>query len=131
MTSADAKTLSKSAPRTKRSIMRKILLPIDQICLDFQRPEALFEDRVEYYMSRMLHGAKIKPIAVCFDGTRYLLKDGFHRVEAAHRLGRQRLDARVTLGTLEEMEVVDAELSVKRDAARNIIVEVEAMKDGA
>src|SRR5215831_18807063 len=104
MTSADAKTLSKSAPRTKRSIMRKILLPIDQICLDFQRPEALFEDRVEYYMSRMLHGAKIKPIAVCFDGTRYLLKDGFHRVEAAHRLGRQRLDARVTLGTLEEME---------------------------
>ena len=52
----------------------------------------------------MTRGEKIEPISVCYDGERYLLKDGFHRLEAARRLKRRKISAEVTKGTLEEME---------------------------
>jgi hypothetical protein len=83
--------------------MRK-MLTINRLCLDFQPSENLIELQVEEYMEQMLRGGKTEPITVCFDGTRYLVKDGFHRVEAARRLGRRRLSAEVIPGTLEEME---------------------------
>jgi hypothetical protein len=79
-------------------------LQIDQICLDFQRPENLIEPTVQEYVDRMTRGRKIKPILVCYDGKRYLLKNGFHRLEAARRLERRKISAEVTKGTLEEME---------------------------
>jgi hypothetical protein len=75
-----------------------------QICLDFQRPENLIEDVVQEYVDRMTWGEKIDPISVCYDGKRYLLKGGFHRLEAAQRLKRRRISAEATKGTLEEME---------------------------
>jgi ParB-like chromosome segregation protein Spo0J len=83
--------------------MRKTL-QIDQICLDFQPPENLIEPIVQEFVDRMIRGRKIKPILVCYDGKRYLLKDGFHRLEAARRLKRHKISAEVTKGTLEEME---------------------------
>ena len=64
--------------------MRKTLA-INRLCLDFQRPENLIETRVEELVMQMRRGEKAEPVTVCFDGTRYLLKDGFHRVEAARR----------------------------------------------
>jgi ParB-like chromosome segregation protein Spo0J len=83
--------------------MRK-MLAIDQLCLVFQPPENLSEERIEEYVELMSRGERIEPVTVCFDGTRYLLKDGFHRVEAARLLKRRKISAEVTLGTLEEME---------------------------
>jgi ParB-like chromosome segregation protein Spo0J len=83
--------------------MRKTL-QIDQICLDFQGPDNLMEPTIQEYVDRMIRGRKIKPILVCYDGKRYLLKDGFHRLEAARRLKRRKISAEVTKGTLEEME---------------------------
>jgi hypothetical protein len=80
------------------------MLQIDQICLVFQPPENLFETDVQKYVKRMTRREKIEPISVRYDGERYLLKDGFHRLEAARRLKRRKISAEVTKGTLEEME---------------------------
>jgi uncharacterized ParB-like nuclease family protein len=65
--------------------MRK-MLRIDQIFLDFQPAENLIERDVRDYVARMTRGEKIEPITVRYDGQRYLLENGFHRVEAARRL---------------------------------------------
>jgi hypothetical protein len=80
------------------------MLAINQLCLVFQPPQNLIEPQVEEYIKQMTGGEKIDPVIVCFDGTRYLLKDGFHRVEAARRLGHRKISAEITRGTLEEME---------------------------
>jgi hypothetical protein len=80
------------------------MLRIDQICLDFQRSENLIEEDVQGYVDRMTRGEKIEPISVRYDGKRYLLENGFHRLEAARRLKHRRISAEVTKGTLEEME---------------------------
>jgi len=100
--------------------MRKTLA-INRLCLDFQRPENLIETRVEELVMQMLRGEKTEPVTVCFDGTRYLLKDGFHRVEAARRLGHRRISAEVIPGTLEEMEAEFRQMmeAVKRDLRRD------------
>ena len=100
--------------------MRKTLA-INRLCLDFQRPENLIEIRVEELVMQLLRGEKTEPVTVCFDGTRYLLKDGFHRVEAARRLRRRRISAEVIPGTLEEMEAEFRQMmeAVKRDLRRD------------
>jgi hypothetical protein len=95
------------------------LLNLDQICLIFQPPENLIEPVVLEYVERMKRHEKLEPILVCFDGERYFLKDGFHRVEAARRLKRRKITANVTRGTLEEMEAEWQEYlrAVKQDLA--------------
>jgi hypothetical protein len=65
----------------------RTMLRLDQICLVFQPPEKLVEPVVRDYVERMTRGEKLDPISVCYDGERYLLKDGFHRVDAS-RVGR-------------------------------------------
>jgi hypothetical protein len=79
-------------------------LKIGRICLDFQPRENLIDERVAEYVEDMRRRAKIDPVIVYYDGKDYLLKDGFHRVEAALRLGRKTILAEVTPGTLSEME---------------------------
>ena len=64
-------------------------LRIDRLCLDFQPHENLINDTVTEYMDCMRRREKIDPVEVCFDGTNYNLKDRFHRVQAAIRLGRK------------------------------------------
>jgi hypothetical protein len=95
-------------------------LALNQICLDFQPPENLIEPVVQVYMARIRRGEKIAPIVVCFDGKRYLLKNGYHRVEAARRLARRSISAEVTKGTLAEMEAEFQRMlqAVKDDLAR-------------
>jgi hypothetical protein len=44
-----------------------------------------------------------RPVVVCYDGKDYLLKDGFHRVEAAVILGRKTILAEIIPGTRAEM----------------------------
>src|SRR6476646_3080600 len=80
------------------------MLQIDLIGLDFQSPEHLIDSVVNDYVEQMVRGKKLEPVLVCFDGKRYLLKDGFHRVAAARRLKRKKISAEVTEGTLEQME---------------------------
>jgi ParB-like nuclease family protein len=78
-------------------------LRIERICLDFQPRENLMDDCVAEYVDRMRRRAKIDPVLVCYDGEDYLLKNGFHRVEAALRLGRKTILAEIIPGTRSEM----------------------------
>jgi hypothetical protein len=78
-------------------------LRIEQVCLDFQPPENLMDERVAEYVEQMRRRVKIDPILVCYDGKDYILKDGFHRVEAAMSLGRKTILAEISSGTRAEM----------------------------
>jgi ParB-like nuclease domain len=79
-------------------------LRIADIHLDFQPPENLIEETVQEYVCKLLCGEAIEPVVVRFDGSRHLLFDGFHRLEAARRVGRQTIEADVSPGTLADME---------------------------
>jgi hypothetical protein len=43
---------------TMSGVYRRKMLLVDQLCLDFQRPECLMETVVEEYMLRMVRGKK-------------------------------------------------------------------------
>ena len=78
-------------------------LPISAIRLDFQSAENLIQDGVQEYVDRLRRGQRLLPLTVCFDGEGYFLKDGFHRLEAARRLGIK-IEAKIFRGTPPEME---------------------------
>jgi ParB-like chromosome segregation protein Spo0J len=78
-------------------------LQIERICLDFQPRENLIDESVAEYVERMRRREKIDPVLVCYDRKDYVLKDGFHRLEAALRLGRKSILAKITSGTRSEM----------------------------
>ena len=61
------------------------------------RPET-----VQDYADDMLDGAIFPPIIVYFDGTDYWLGDGFHRVEAARKIGRETIDAEIKEGSARD-----------------------------
>ncbi len=65
-------------------------LKLDLLQLDFQPPENLLEETVVEYQAMLQHGRTVPPILVRFDGTRYFVQDGFHRVEATRREGQNR-----------------------------------------
>jgi hypothetical protein len=56
-------------------------------------------ETVHDYAEDMINGAIFPPVVVFFDGTDYWLGDGFHRVEAARKVGREIIDAEVRHGT--------------------------------
>ena len=82
--------------------MRRISL--DLLVLDFQDANCLMEEIVQQKMHEITSGHQIEPIIVRFDGDFYILRDGFHRVEAARRCGVSDLEAEVLPGTLADME---------------------------
>jgi hypothetical protein len=79
-------------------------LAIKNLRLDFQPAENLLEDQVQHYIELLRNGQEIEPITVRFDGHSYFLQDGFHRVEAARRMGMQHIHADVMPGNLQDME---------------------------
>lgn len=79
-------------------------LAIDIIRLDFQPAENLIEETVLGYIELLRDGKKLEPVQVRFDGKHFLLQDGFHRLEAARRVGASIIIAEVSPGTLAEME---------------------------
>lgn len=91
----------------KRAVKSKVVtLPISKIRLDFQPGENLIPEVVQKYIE---DGGPFDPLTVKFDGTNYFLEDGFHRLEAARRLGHTAIDAEVSPGTLADMEANFAE----------------------
>ena len=79
-------------------------VPIESICLAFQSAEHLIEDWVIEYVERMLSGEAIEPVTIYSDGRQYRLSDGFHRVEAARRLGRHEIEAEIRHGDRQDMD---------------------------
>ena len=56
-------------------------------------------ETVNDYANDMLDGAVFPPVVVYYDGTDYWLADGFHRVEAARKIGRETIVAEIRKGT--------------------------------
>src|ERR1019366_2767567 len=61
-------------------------------------------EKVQANVERLRCGEKLPPVTVCFDGSDYWLRDGFHRVEAARQVGLGNIEAEIIPGTLDEME---------------------------
>jgi uncharacterized ParB-like nuclease family protein len=79
-------------------------LQISEIRLDFQPPECLIEYKVLDCADKLSRNEKLPPIRVRFDRTHYFCEDGFHRLEAARRLGLTEIQAQILKGTKAEME---------------------------
>jgi len=95
----------KVGDRIKQATPKKVtVLKISDIRLDFQPPENLIEEKVREYVERRRRGESFAPIRVRFDGTNYFCEDGFHRLEAARRMGFATIKTEVRPGTLAEME---------------------------
>ena len=90
-------------------------LPIADIHFAFQGPECLDVETVESYAQILRAGGRVAPVQVRFDGERYWLQNGFHRIEAARRLDIETIDAEGIPGTLADME---AEWKQMMDEAR-------------
>lgn len=60
------------------------------------------EATVGEYAEAMQGGAIFPPVVVFYDGEIYYLADGFHRVDAAYKLGLDDIEAEVRQGTRED-----------------------------
>jgi hypothetical protein len=79
-------------------------LAIAQIVLNAgtQARAQLNEEAVTEYGDAMMRGDVFPPIIVFYDGTSYILADGFHRVQAASAAGLTELEADVRQGVLRD-----------------------------
>lgn len=74
---------------TKSCVKEPVVLNLDDIKLDdaIQCRVAISNATVNEYAERMQAGDKFPPLVVYFDGSTYLLADGFHRCYAARKSG--------------------------------------------
>jgi hypothetical protein len=59
---------------------------------------------VSDYMNDMASGAEFPPVEVFYDGAGYWLADGFHRVKAAEKSGRDEIACEVHQGTQQDAQ---------------------------
>lgn len=79
--------------------VRSIEMSLLQIDPELQMREAGIDvGIVTEYAEAMSDGAEFPPIIVYCDGTHYWPGDGFHRIEANKKLGREAIDAEVREG---------------------------------
>jgi ParB-like chromosome segregation protein Spo0J len=57
---------------------------------------------VDEYADALRNGATFPAVLAFFSGTKYWLADGFHRIEAALRIGQQTIAVEVRQGTRRE-----------------------------
>jgi hypothetical protein len=83
-----------------------LVLNIDAIERDggTQPRASLDYEAIKEYAEAMEDGARFPAVVVFYDGTRYWLADGFHRVEAALVAGCEEIPAEVHQGTLEDAQ---------------------------
>lgn len=62
----------------------------------------LFEEVVADYAEDMKQGAEFPPVVIYYDGKKYWLADGFHRVRAKEAIGAKEVSAVVILGQLRD-----------------------------
>lgn len=67
------------------------------------QPRAAIDRRtVDEYTEAMQGGETFPPVTVFFDGDRYLLGDGWHRILAALNAGKKKIEAEVIKGSLAD-----------------------------
>jgi transposase-like protein len=83
-----------------------VSLPIKDIQTDGgTQPRALLDfEAIDDYTDAMAAGAKFPPVTVFYDGERYWLADGFHRVRAAYAADCESIECDVRQGTLEDAQ---------------------------
>lgn len=73
------------------------------------QPRAFIDwNTVDEYVSALDDGAQFPPVVVYYDGTDYWLADGFHRVEAHAKAGRDDIEADVRQGTRRDAVLFSA-----------------------
>jgi len=71
----------------------KISLDLIDILPDVRVRFTMYPSRVEYF-KELLEDGKVDPILVARNGSRYILIDGWHRLEAATQLGQKTIEAK-------------------------------------
>ncbi|MCC6363119.1 MAG: ParB N-terminal domain-containing protein [Bryobacterales bacterium] len=86
--------------------MNLVNIPINDIHRDggTQPRAALDWDAVHDYTDAMSTGAKFPAVTVFYDGERYWLADGFHRVQAAYAAEFETIECDLRQGTLEDAQ---------------------------
>lgn len=97
-----------------------VALEVNQIRRDggTQSRVALDEDTVAAYAADMEAGDVFPPVDVFWDGASYWLADGFHRIEATLRIGKDWIDAKVHQGTLRDAVLACAGANAKHGLRR-------------
>lgn len=80
-------------------------IKIDDLDMSLQTRCGTDIDTIGNYAEAMSDGAQFPDVTVFTDGERYWLADGFHRVEAARRIGRTTVSADVRKGTEDDAVV--------------------------
>jgi hypothetical protein len=93
--------LSSRDPRNRPHEHKLILLEKVEVDRSTQCRERLIPERIEFLADLLAQPGKDfdAPIEVYFDGWKYWLADGFHRVKAYQKVGRMKVMARVREGT--------------------------------
>jgi sulfiredoxin len=68
-------------------MMKRETFPIASIYVPLKRRSTLDQGRVDIIAKSMLESGQTTPILVREDGTRFVLVEGLHRLEAARSLG--------------------------------------------
>jgi len=76
-------------------MLQKQFLDIDAIRVPVKRTKTLDPDRVEALANDILEHGQITPIRVRKDGEKYVLIEGYHRLEAMRALGEEAIAAYV------------------------------------
>ena len=88
-------------PAAFDQVAERRTLRVDEVRVDVgtQVREAIAEHVVDDYAERLGEGVRFPPVVVFRDGSRYCLADGFHRLQASRRAGRDEIEADVYVGT--------------------------------
>jgi len=79
--------------------MERVEVSLIQRDMLLQPRAELHRDWIEDYALDMTAGAVFPPVVLFFDGKRYWLADGFHRIYAAEAAGLESIDADVRIGS--------------------------------
>ncbi len=92
----------------------------------------LNQEHIADLVEALQTGENLEPILVFYDGTNHWLVDGFHRIEAHIKTNKQKINAKIQAGTLEDAQwhsySVNQHLSLKRTHADKQRAVIGALK---
>lgn len=113
------------------TVTESTMLSLDQIKQDsaLQVRVKLSDETIAEYAREMNDGAEFPPVDVFYDGSNYLLANGFHRYSAARSIGRNEISARVHQGSQRDAVLfaigVDTNIGLRRsNEDKNKVVEL-------
>ena len=74
-------------------MLQKKSVPIDRIHVPAKRVKTLDAAKVEVLATDMLENGQTTPIRLREDGARFVLIEGYHRLEALRALGEETVEA--------------------------------------